>query len=390
MSSLPLTGLRVLDLSRLLPGPYATLVLADLGATVVKVEEPEGGDYVRAMPPSRDDVGALFYGLNRNKRSLTLNLKTPEGRDALKRLARTHDVLVESFRPGVMDKLGVGESVLRAENPRLIYCAISGYGQTGPDRLKAGHDLNYVARAGLLGYGGEAGGAPAFPGVQMGDIGGGSLFALVGILAALHERERTGKGRLVDVSMTDGATAFLHMHLAARLFMGEQGAPLERGREALNGGYACYGLYRTADDRWLAVGALEPKFFAGVCERLGRPELLEDAYMPGEAGARVKAELTRLFAEQPLAYWAEKFAGSDLCVEPVAEGDEVLADAQLRARGLFVEAEDARLGRKVTHLLTPLRMGPTPLREPPELGQHSREVLVEAGFTEEEMARLGV
>lgn len=390
MSSLPLTGLRVLDLSRLLPGPYATLVLADLGATVVKVEEPEGGDYVRAMPPSRDDVGALFYGLNRNKRSLTLNLKTPEGRDALKRLARTHDVLVESFRPGVMDKLGVGESVLRAENPRLIYCAISGYGQTGPDRLKAGHDLNYVARAGLLGYGGEAGGAPAFPGVQMGDIGGGSLFALVGILAALHERERTGKGRLVDVSMTDGATAFLHMHLAARLFMGEQGTPLERGREALNGGYACYGLYRTADDRWLAVGALEPKFFAGVCERLGRPELLDDAYTPGEDGARVKAELTRLFAEQPLAYWAEKFAGSDLCVEPVAEGDEVLADAQLRARGLFVEAEDARLGRKVTHLLTPLRMGPTPLREPPALGQHSREVLTEAGFTEEEMARLGV
>ncbi|MCP3161635.1 CaiB/BaiF CoA transferase family protein [Myxococcus qinghaiensis] len=390
MSSLPLTGLRVLDLSRLLPGPYATLVLADLGATVVKVEEPEGGDYVRAMPPSRDDVGALFYGLNRNKRSLTLNLKTPEGRDALKRLARTHDVLVESFRPGVMDKLGVGESVLRAENPRLIYCAISGYGQTGPDRLKAGHDLNYVARAGLLGYGGEAGGAPAFPGVQMGDIGGGSLFALVGILAALHERERTGKGRLVDVSMTDGATAFLHMHLAARLFMGEQGMPLERGREALNGGYACYGLYRTADDRWLAVGALEAKFFAGVCERLGRPELLDDAYTPGEDGARVKAELTRLFAEQPLAYWAEKFAGSDLCVEPVAEGDEVLADAQLRARGLFVEAEDARLGRKVTHLLTPLRMGPTPLREPPALGQHSREVLAEAGFTEEEMARLGV
>ncbi|WP_342381373.1 CoA transferase [Myxococcus stipitatus] len=389
MSTLPLTGLRVLDLSRLLPGPYATLVLADLGATVVKVEEPEGGDYVRQMPPSRDDMGALFYGLNRNKRSLTLNLKTPEGRDALKRLVRTHDVLVESFRPGVMDKLGVGESVLRAENPRLIYCAISGYGQTGPDRLKAGHDLNYVARAGLLGYGGEAGGAPAFPGVQMGDIGGGSLFALVGILAALHERERTGKGRFVDVSMTDGATAFLHMHLAARLFMGEQGGALERGREALNGGYACYGLYRTADDRWLAVGALEPKFFAGVCERLGRPELLADAYAPGEAGARVKAELTRVFAAKPLAHWVETFAGSDLCVEPVAEGDDVLSDAQLRARGLFVDADDARLGRKVTHLLTPLRMGPTPLREPPALGQHSREVLAEAGFTEEEMAKLG-
>lgn len=389
MSSLPLTGLRVLDLSRLLPGPYATLVLADLGATVDKVEEPEGGDYIRQMPPLRDDVSGLFYGLNRNKRSLTLNLKQPEGREALKRLVHHCDVLVESFRPGVMDKLGVGESVLRAENPRLIYCAISGYGQTGPDRLKAGHDLNYAARAGLLGYSGESGGAPAFPGVQMGDIGGGSLFALVGILAALHERERTGQGRFVDVSMTDGALAFLHMHLASRLFMGTEGAALQRGKEALNGGYACYGLYRTADDRWLAVGALEPKFFAGVCERLGRPELLEDAYAPGEPGARVKAELTRLFAEHPLAYWQERFAGSDLCIEPVAEGDDVLEDPQLQARGLFVETEDAGLGRKVTHLLTPLRMGETPLRAPPALGQHSREILEAAGFTAQELARLG-
>jgi crotonobetainyl-CoA:carnitine CoA-transferase CaiB-like acyl-CoA transferase len=390
MPSLPLTGLRVLDLSRLLPGPYATLVLADLGATVDKVEEPEGGDYVRQMPPQRDGVGALFYGLNRNKRSLTLNLKSPEGREALKRLARHYDVLVESFRPGVMDKLGVGEAVLRAENPRLIYCAISGYGQTGPDRLKAGHDLNYVARAGLLGYGGEAGGAPAFPGVQMGDIGGGSLFALVGILAALHERERTGVGRFVDVSMTDGALAFLHMHLAARLFMGEEGAPLQRGREALNGGFACYGLYRTADDRWLAVGALEPKFFAAVCARLGRKDLLEGAYSRGEEAERVKAELTRIFASQPMAHWRERFGGLDLCVEPVAEGDEVLADAQLRARGLFVEADDRSLGRKVTHLLTPLRMGDVPVREPPALGQHTREVLTEAGFTAEELARLGL
>jgi crotonobetainyl-CoA:carnitine CoA-transferase CaiB-like acyl-CoA transferase len=389
MSQLPLTGLKVLDLSRLLPGPYATLVLADLGATVDKVEEPEGGDYIRQMPPLREDESALFYGLNRNKRSLTLNLKSPEGREALQRLVRGYDVLLESFRPGVMDKLGVGWSALREQNPRLIYCAISGYGQTGPDRLKAGHDINYAARAGVLGYGGEAGGAPAFPGVQLGDIGGGSLFALVGILAALHERERTGQGRFVDVSMTDGSLAFLHMHLAARLALGEQGAPLRRGRETLNGGFACYGLYRTRDDRWLSVGSLEPKFLAGLCERLGRPELMADAYDTGEAGQRVKAEFARLFAEHPLAHWVERFRGADLCIEPVLEGDEVLADPQLRARGLFVEAEDAQRGRKVTHLLTPLRMGDTPLRPPPALGQHSREILTEAGFSPEELAQLG-
>jgi alpha-methylacyl-CoA racemase len=390
MNTLPLSGLKVLDLSRLLPGPYATLVLADLGATVDKVEEPEGGDYIRQMPPMSGDESALFYGLNRNKRSLTLNLKSPEGRDALKRLVRGYDVLVESFRPGVMDKLGVGEAALRAENPRLIYCAISGYGQTGPDRLKAGHDINYIARAGVLGYGGAAGGAPAFPGVQIGDIGGGSLFALVGILAALHERERTGRGRFVDVSMTEGSMAFLHMHLAARLIMGEQGGPLQRGREALNGGYACYGLYRTQDDRWLAVGSLEPKFFSGLCERLGRMDLFEAGYDLSGGAERVKAELARLFAEKPLAHWQQLFAGSDLCIEPVLEGDEVLADAQHRARGLFVEVEDTQRGRKVTHMLTPLRMGETPLRPPPALGQHSREILMEAGFTPEELIRLGL
>ncbi|NBD10907.1 MULTISPECIES: CaiB/BaiF CoA-transferase family protein [Corallococcus] len=386
--SSPLAGLRVLDLSRLLPGPYATLVLADLGATVDKVEDPDVGDATRHMPPHRDGEGALFYGLHRNKRSLTLNLKTPEGREALLRLVDGYDVLVESFRPGVMDKLGVGEAVLRRRNPRLIYCAISGYGQTGPDRLKAGHDLNYVARAGLLGYGGEAGGAPAFPGVQVADIGGGSLFALVGILAALHERARTGVGRFVDVSMTDGALAFLHLHLAARLFTGEAGTPLARGSEPLNGGYPSYGLYRTADDRWLAVGALEPKFFGALCARLGRPELLDDAYTGGEAGARVKSELTRIFASEPMAHWRERLAGAELCVEPVAEGDDVLSDSQLRARGLFVDADDAQRGIRVTHLLTPLRMGDVALRPPPALGQHTRVILEEAGFTAEEISRL--
>ncbi|HET9452618.1 MAG TPA: CaiB/BaiF CoA-transferase family protein, partial [Aggregicoccus sp.] len=260
----------------------------------------------------------------------------------------------------------------------------------GPDRLRAGHDLNYAARAGLLGYSGEAGGPPAFPGVQMGDIGGGSLFALVGILAALHERERTGRGRFVDVSMTDGALAFLHMHLAGRLALGPEGPPLRRGEEALNGGYACYGLYRTQDERYLAVGALEPKFLVGLCEALGCPELAVDAYSPGPAGRRVKEELARRFAAQPLAHWVERFRALDLCVEPVLEGDEVLQDAQLRARGLFVEAEDAQRGRRVTHLLTPLRLGPTPLRPPPALGQHSREILKEAGLSDERLAALGL
>ena len=372
---LPLEGVKVLDLSRLLPGPYATLVLADLGATVDKVEEPGTGDYTRHMPPMKNDTSALFLGLNRNKRSIAVDLKTPEGVATLKGLAKHYDVLVESFRPGVLDRLGCGYEALSKENPRLIFCSISGYGQTGPDRLKAGHDLNYIARSGALGYGGTEGGPPAMPGVQMADIGGGSLFALVGILAALHERHASGRGRLVDVSMTDGSMAFLHMHLASRLVMGKENGPLQRGREALNGGYACYGLYGTSDDRYLAVGSLEPKFFAGVCTALERPDLLEGAYDIGEHSKRTRAELEKIFAARPLAHWVELFGGLDLCVEPVLEGDEIMADPQLQARGLFAKEGD------VVWLRTPLRFGEVAIRPPPELGEHSAEILRECGLS---------
>jgi alpha-methylacyl-CoA racemase len=379
---LPLEGLKVLDCSRLLPGPYATLVLADLGAQVDKVEDPEGGDYTRHMPPLKGDVSALFLGLNRNKRSLTLDLKSPAGAAAFKKLVAGYDVLVESFRPGVMDKLGLGYEALKALNPRLVYCSISGYGQTGPDRLKAGHDLDYIARSGVLGYGGPKGGAPALPGVQVADIGGGSLFALVGLLTALYERQRTGQGRLVDVSMTEGSMAFLHMHLAARLVMGTEAGPLERGAEALNGGYPCYGVYRTKDGRHLAVGALEPKFFGGLCAALGRPELMDGAWDTGAEGQKTRTALEAIFASEPLAHWVELFGAHDVCVEPVREGDEVLEDPQLRARGMFVEQDG------VTHLRTPLHLGELPLRPSPELGQHTRAVLEEAGLPAAEIDAL--
>ncbi len=391
-NDLPLSDVKVLDLSRLLPGPYATLVLADLGARVDKLEDPQGGDYIRQMPPMlpapASEESALFYALNRNKRSITLDLKKPQGVAALRKLVRGYDVLVESFRPGVMEKLGLSQSALAAEHPGLIYCSISGYGQTGPDRLRAGHDLNYIARAGLLGYSGTAASGPAMPGFQVADVGGGALFALVGILSALHERGRTGRGRFLDISMTEGAMAFLHMQLASRLLTRPSGAPPTRGAEALNGGYGCYRVYRTKDDRHLAVGALEPKFFAGVCERLGRPDLVERAYAPGEEGAAAQRELEGLFAQKTLAQWQALFAGADVCVEPVLEGDEPFADAQLVARGVFVRARDELRQMDVTHLRTPVRMGELPVRPPPRLGQHTEEILAEAGFTPEERASL--
>jgi crotonobetainyl-CoA:carnitine CoA-transferase CaiB-like acyl-CoA transferase len=379
--SLPLEGLKVLDLTRLLPGPYATLVLADLGATVDKVEEPTG-DYTRHMPPMKGETSALFLALNRNKRSLTLDLKAPGAVAALKRLVKGYDVLLESFRPGVMDKLGVGWDVLSKENPRLVMCSISGYGATGPDRLKAGHDLNYIARSGVLAYGGVTGGAPAMPGVQIADVGGGSLFALVGILAALFERQRTGGGRFVDVSMTEGSMAFLHMHLAARLLMGQEAAPLTRGAETLNGGYACYGVYRTADAKWLSVGSLEPKFFTALCAILERPELVPGGYDLGADGTKTRAALEGIFGSKPLSHWVELFRKHDVCVEPVNEGDEVLNDPQLVARGMFVKAGE------VVHVKTPLHFGPMPLRSSPELGAHTADVLAEAGFSASEIAAL--
>ncbi|MEN9798009.1 MAG: hypothetical protein RL653_1705 [Pseudomonadota bacterium] len=385
---LPLEGIRILDLSRLLPGPYATLLLADLGAQVDKVEDPAaGGDGVRAVPPFRVGESGVFYGLNRNKRSVALDLKSPAGQRALRALAQRADVLVESFRPGVMERLGLGYETLRAENPGLVYCALTGYGHDGPDRLKAGHDLNFVARAGVLGLG-SAEGTAALPGGQQADVAG-ALFAVVGILAALHERRRTGQGRFVDISLADSALSLVHMHLAARLFAGSEAGPLRPGDGLLHGASAVYRPYRTADGRQLAVAALEPRFAQGFFERIGHPEWLEHAWHPGEEGRALQAKLEALFASQPLGHWEALFEGTDLCVEPVRVGDEVLEDPQLRARGMFVQGADAQRGLEdVVHVRTPLNLGPLPTRPPPALGQHTREVLLEVGLPESEVAAL--
>ena len=376
---LPLAGLRVLDLTRHLPGPYATLLLADLGAAVDKLEEP-AGDPTRALPFGAPEGASYFAGLNRAKRSLVLNLKAKGSVAALLRLAGHYDVLVEGFRPGVLQRLGLGHKVLRATHPRLVVCAVSGFGQTGPDRLRAGHDLGYQARAGVVGYAGGAGG-PGVPGGQLADVGG-ALFAVVGILAALYERARTGQGRVVDVALADAATAFLHLQLAAHV---SGGLPLRPGRDLLNGGLACYRLYRTQDGRQLAVAALEPRFFTALCERLGRPELAAACYAGGAEADAVHRALETLFASAPLATWEARLAGLDACVEPVREAEEVPTDAHFRARGLFAEGAEGQ-----RFLTTPLHFGPLPDRAAPALGAHTREVLSEAGFTDAEMAALGV
>jgi crotonobetainyl-CoA:carnitine CoA-transferase CaiB-like acyl-CoA transferase len=370
----PLSGLRVLELARILAGPWAGQVLADLGADVVKVEEPDGGDRLRREPPSAGATSALFHALNRGKRSVALSLKSRVGAEALRALVRRADVLVESFRPGVLEQLGFGYEALRELNPRLVFCALSGYGAHSPASARAGHDLNFVARSGVLGYGGDP---MAMPGAQIADVGG-ALMAAISILAALHERARTGCGRLLDVSLYESAFAFLHMQLGGRLAMGGQGAPLARG-EALNGGLACYRVYRTRDGRSLSVAALEPKFWTAFCAAVGREDLADRGWSRGAEGERVRSEVAAIVAGRTLAEWEEFLADKDLCCEPVREGDEVLKDPAFPS-DLVLSIADAHEGRKVAYLRTPLRLGPAAARPAPSLGEHTDEVLREAGM----------
>jgi crotonobetainyl-CoA:carnitine CoA-transferase CaiB-like acyl-CoA transferase len=370
-----LAGLKVLDLSRLLPGPYLTLMLADLGADVVKVEEPGGGDYLRHLPPARSDseMGALFEALNRNKRSITLDLRQAEGAETFRKLLGHYDVVVESFRPGVLEKLGLGYPALAALQPRLILLSLSGWGQTGPLAKRAGHDLNYLSRTGAIGLGGPPEGLPAMPGVQMADIGGAMLGA-ISLLAALHQRERTGVGQHLDVALADVGLALLLPHLGARLLLGQEGQPLRRGQELLTGGAPSYGLYRTRDGRALSVGALEPKFWGAFCQAVGRPDLEHLNYATGEEGQAARAAVAEVVAGRTLAEWETFLADKDLCCEPVREGDEVLADAFVQARGFL---RPTAAGQE---FLTPLKLGEVPSRPAPALGQHTDEVLRECGL----------
>ena len=382
---LPLAGLRVLDLSRLLPGPFATMVLADLGADVVKVEEPGGGDWLRGMPPLAGGESGAFHALNRNKRSITLDLRRQEGVAAFLRLVRAADAVVESFRPGVLDRLGVGYEALRRENRRIVLCSISGYGQDGPYAQRAGHDLDYCAIAGVL----AANGPPARPapiGVQVADVAGGSWPAIAGLLAALLGRDRRGEGAHVDVSMTEGALAMLALPLGMAW---TRGTPIARGRELLDGGAACYDVYRTRDGRFVAFGALEPKFFAAFCAAVGRPELADRQLEDGGRGPR--GGLEAIFAGRTRDEWAELAARHDVCLAPVLEGDEPTRDPQLAARGAFVDVRLHRSGRTMPAVATPIRVrgevSPPP-RPGPDAGQHTDEVLLEAGFSRDEIAAL--
>src|SRR5437762_4893604 len=334
-SKLPLAGIRVLDLTRLLPGAYCTLLLADMGADVIKVEEPESGDYMRWTPPLVDGQSALFNALNRNKRSVVLNLKAGPAREALLALAEKADVLVEGNRPGVMDRLMLGWNVLHARNPRLVMCSITGYGQDGPFASRAGHDLNYMAIAGALGLNGPRDGPPIPLSVQVADIGGGGLQPAVAILAALVDVQRGGEGRWLDISMTDGAISWLAMTFAARA----GGERVARGDQRLAGRYACYRVYECKDGRYYSVAALEPKFWTSLCEALERPDLIDRQY---SEDADVQTDLEDIFKTRTRDQWEKKLRDLDSCCEPVLDLDEVPSHPQVAARRALEPPERRR------------------------------------------------
>ncbi|HVE99534.1 MAG TPA: CaiB/BaiF CoA-transferase family protein [Mycobacteriales bacterium] len=385
--TLPLADLRVLDLSRLLPGGYCTMLMADLGADVVKVEEPGKGDYLRWMPPfTPSGEGGMHLALNRGKRSITLDLKSPAGRELFTELARTADVVVESFRPGVMDRLGVGYDALSAVNPRLVYAAISGYGATGPYVDRAGHDINYLGYAGALSFSGHAETGPWAPGLQIGDLGGGGLTAFGAILVALRVREQTGRGQLCDVSMTDGVLSWLSIHAGAFAASGHVPQP---GSEKLNGGLACYRVYRCADGRHLAVGALEPQFFAALTTALGVPELAAWQLDPTRQ-AELAGRLAEIFATRSRDDWLAALAPYDACVTPVLTLDELPADPQVVAREMLVEQPQAD-GSTFRQVGVVPRLSETPGRvgaPASPLGADTDDVLRDLGRTDEEIAAL--
>ncbi|MBL0793827.1 CaiB/BaiF CoA transferase family protein [Pseudomonas sp. B7] len=385
--SAPLASLKILDFSTLLPGPFASLLLADMGAEVLRIESPTRLDLVRVLPPHDHGGSASHAYLNRNKRSLALDLKQPEALELVKQLLVDYDIVLEQFRPGVMERLGLGYETLKAINPKLIYVSITGYGQTGPYKDRAGHDINYLALAGLSSYTGRADSGPLPLGMQVADVAGGSLHGVIGLLAAVISRQQTGQGTHLDVSMTDCAFSLNAMAGAGYLACGE-----EPGWEdqMLNGG-SFYDYYRSRDGRWMSVGSLEPAFMQQLCAALGRPELAAQGLSPRPEQQRALKDALKVeFEKHDFAELCELFAAIDACVEPVLNLGEAVQHPQLQARELVTQVPRGD-GSAQAQIACPLKFSkalPAPRHVGAALGQHTDQVLGELGLSVERIAEL--
>lgn len=365
----PLANLRMLDLSRQLPGPFCSTMLADLGMDVLVIASPT------------DPFGLGIPFLARNKRSMKLNLKSSEGREIFMRLVAEADVVLEGFRPGVTKRLGIDYPTLSAQNPRLIYCAITGYGQDGPYRDQVGHDVNYLGYAGVLNFIGTASGPPVIPGVQIADIGGGALMAAIGILSAVIARQQTGRGQLVDIAMLDGAVMWNVYNILLNIL----GQDPQRGRVQLTGWYPCYAVYETRDRRYVTVGAFEAHFWATLCRHFGREDYVDQQWAEGEQRDAMFAFFRGAFREKTMAEWLAELGPKDICFGPVNSIDEVFADPQLRQRGMVIEDGATRT---VGH---PIKLSDTPasIRIPPPLfGQDTDAVLRALGYADADLDAL--
>ncbi|MFZ5572775.1 MAG: CaiB/BaiF CoA transferase family protein [Thermodesulfobacteriota bacterium] len=370
-----LDGILVVDLSRLLPGPYCSMILADHGARVIAIED------------KRYQAEGLFLStVNRNKEHMSLDLKTPEGKAVFFRLAEKADVVLEGFRPGVVARLGVDYEAVRRINPGIIYCSITGYGQTGPYRDRAGHDANYMSVAGVLDLIGEADRPPSIPGVQLADIAGGGMNAAIGVLLALHAREKTGQGQYIDISMTDGMAGLLAVPLFFRQLTGQIPG---RADTMLSHRYACYNTYETADGRHISIGAVELRFWKVLCDHLGVPEYIPLQYDDARR-KEIIGFMRKTFRGKTMAEWEREFGDLDICFGPVKRLDEAMQDPQLRSRDMFPELESAP-GRKTDAIGIPVKLSGTPgtLRTPPvRFGQSTASVLTEFGYSGEEIEDL--
>ncbi|MCP4424395.1 MAG: CoA transferase [Chloroflexi bacterium] len=383
----PLSSLKILDFTTLLPGPFATMMLADLGADVARVEAPHRPDMTRLWPPFDGDISAWHGVLNRNKRSIGLNLKQPGATEVVKRLVETYDIVIEQFRPGVMERLGVGYEALRTVNPGLIYCAITGYGQTGPLKGRAGHDNNYLALSGMMSHSGRQGAGPPPLGMQIADFGGGGLGAMAGILTAVIHRSQTGEGQIVDISMFDMVVAW-QAHVVSHYLVGDE-IP-ERESWALNGGWF-YDYYKTKDGRYLSVGSLEPKFWAGFCRAIGRPDLIERGMTLDLAAQRqVKAEIRAELAKKRLDEWTAVFSPLDVCVEPVQTIPEMVEHPQTQERGLIVTVPKPD-GTGQRQIGSPFKFSEGQAEYKwmgTAVGAHTGEILREAGYNQAQIQAL--
>ncbi len=384
MSSKPLEGIRILDLTRLLPGPLCSLHLADLGADVIKIEDTQAGDYARHAPPMQKNMSALFLALNRNKRSLVLDLSSENGKKIFKKLSEKADVIVESFRPDVMKKFGLDHEEIKKINPKVIYCSISGYGQTGPNKNKAGHDLNFIAEAGILQR--RKSEKPQIPNFQIADIVGGSLNAAMGILSAIIHREKTGTGQFIDVSIFDGlvahsVVALSHLNSKEKLGFDTSGM--------LCGDLHCYNIYETKDHRFLALAALEYKFWQRFCIAVNKTEWLSKHIVLGEESEKLKNELSGFVQTKTLSEWMEIFKNADCCVSPVNTLNEVLQSEQTKSRNIFVNENHPSEGN-VSQFSFPIKFSnfePDFKKQAPNYGEHSSEILKEIGYTEKEISQ---